>query len=85
MSLRRSNIVISQWGWDFYTMRGGVHQGDNRYCSRFVIVVDIWRGIYCMDENGVVISSIIPFSTDLLEIASALGHRFTLFQIQHYT
>ena len=31
--------AISQWGWGFHTVQGGVDMEDHRFCLRFVGVV----------------------------------------------
>ena len=43
-SMSPSQSAITQWGWGFYTLRGGIDPGDMRYCPRVVGVVHVWKG-----------------------------------------
>ena len=38
-STNPSQSAISQWGWGFHTMRGGIDPGDHRFPSRLVGVL----------------------------------------------
>ena len=38
-----SQSAISQWGWGFHTVRGGIDLEDHRCLPRFVGVVDTWK------------------------------------------
>ena len=37
-----ANQKIGRWGWDFYTVRGGINPGDIRVRPHFVRAVDEW-------------------------------------------
>ena len=38
-----SQSAISQWGWGFHTVRGGIDPGYHRFLPRFVGVADVWN------------------------------------------
>ena len=40
-----SQSAITQWGWGFHTLRGGIDPGDLRFRPRVVEVVDRWKGL----------------------------------------
>ena len=41
--LHEPQSAITQWGWGFHTLRGGIDPGDLRYCLRVVGVADAWK------------------------------------------
>ena len=41
--LHEPQSAITQWGWSFYTLRGGIDPGDLRLPPRVVVVVDVWN------------------------------------------
>ena len=38
-----SQLAITQLGWGFYTLRGGIYPGDLRFRPQVVGVVEVWR------------------------------------------
>ena len=50
-SMSPSLSEISQWGWGFNTLRGGIDPGDLRFRLRVVRVVDIWKRFWSGDET----------------------------------
>ena len=38
-----SRSAITQWGWGFHTLRGGIDPGNLRFRPRVVRVVDVWK------------------------------------------
>ena len=42
-SMSLSQSAITQWGWGFHTLRGGIDQGDLRFRPRFAGVVETWK------------------------------------------
>ena len=42
-SMSPSQSAITQWGWGFHTLRGGIDQGDLRFRPRFAGVVETWK------------------------------------------
>ena len=41
--MRPSQSVITQWGWGFHTLRGGIDPENLRLRPRVVGVVEIWN------------------------------------------
>ena len=41
--LHEPQSAITQWGWGFHTLRGGIDPGDLRFRPRVVGVVEIWK------------------------------------------
>ena len=37
--------ATGQWGWGFYTVRGGFGPGDHRFGPQVVGFVDVWRDL----------------------------------------
>ena len=43
--------TIGQWGWGFYTVRGGFDPGDHRFYPQVVGVVKVLNGLQSGDET----------------------------------
>ena len=37
-----SQSAISEWGWGFHIVQGGIDPGDHRFRAQFVAVEDVW-------------------------------------------
>ena len=46
-----SQSEITQWGWGFHTLRGGIDQGDLYFRPRVAGVVDIWSEFSSGDKT----------------------------------
>ena len=42
-SMSPSQLAITQWGWSFHSLRGGIDPGYLRFRPRVVGDVDIWK------------------------------------------
>ena len=43
--------AISQWGWGFHTVRGGIDPGDLCFRLPLVTIVDVWKYFRSGDGN----------------------------------
>ena len=50
-SMRPSRSAITQWGWGFHTLRGGIDPGDLRFRPRVVGVVEVRKYSRSGDGN----------------------------------
>ena len=41
--MRPSQSAITQWGWSFHTLWGGIDPGDLRFPPRIAGFVDVWK------------------------------------------
>ena len=41
-----SQSAITQWGWGFHILRGGINPGDLRFRPRVVVVAEIWKDFF---------------------------------------
>ena len=49
-SMSPSQSAITQWGWGFHIQRGGIDQGNLRFCTHVVRVVSICKNFHSGDE-----------------------------------